>query len=158
MICHRLIRYLGPCPVNLFATKLNTQLPQYISWHLVPFSMAVDALSCRAMLSLPSPRYRQKEQQTILLVVPVWPTQGWYLLLLELLVDLPILLPMHEDLLRDPFDRPHPLLEQKTLQHTTWKVSGRSSWHKVFLERWPRDGRSGWAGAIGGKWIPFRVA
>ena len=42
-VCQRILQDLGPCQVDLFATKLNNQLPRYISWRPDPFSMAVDA-------------------------------------------------------------------------------------------------------------------
>ena len=109
-----------------------------------------------------------------MLVAPVWPSQAWHLTLLSLLVDLLILLPTHVDLLRDSFNRPHPLLVQRTLQLAAWKVSGRDSWQRDFQRRlqtsWQQDGveepsrltsqpgRGGWAGVIDGVWIPFRVA
>jgi len=109
----------------------------------------------------------REEGATILLVDPVRSTQGWYPLLLEMLMDLPFSLPMYTDLLRDPFNRPHPLLAQGALQLATWNVSSRSSWHRAFLERqqtsllWDgvkeptwhmnQPGRSTLAGVTGGR-------
>ena len=43
------------------------------------------------------------------LVAPAWPSQIWYSQLLAMLVGLPILLPMEDDLLLSPDQRAHPL-------------------------------------------------
>ena len=77
----------GPC-------RLNTmQLPQYFSWHHDPFSMAVDTPQ-HTMEDLAFPPFSLverslhkvwEEKNTILLVAPVWPSQGWYPVILRLL-------------------------------------------------------------------------
>ena len=36
---------LGPCQVDLFASKLSAQLPRYMSWRPDPGTIATDALS-----------------------------------------------------------------------------------------------------------------
>ena len=41
---------------------------------------------------------------------PVWESQPWYPALLAMLVDYPILLLTHNDLLTDPFGQHHPLI------------------------------------------------
>ena len=120
------VQVLGPCEIDLFATRLNSQLPQYISWRPDPFSVAVDAFMVQWTkwqgyafpFSLIGRCLRKvwTEGATLLIVAPVWPMQSWYPVLLELLVDLPLLLPIHQDLLHDPFNRPHPLLIQGSLQ------------------------------------------
>ena len=50
--------------------------------------------------------------------------------LLDLLVEFSILLLQQENLLRDPYNQPHP---QKSLQLATWKVSGDIMLFMVFL-------------------------
>ena len=39
-----ILQILGPCTVDLFASRLNAQLEQYISWRPEPFAIATDAL------------------------------------------------------------------------------------------------------------------
>ena len=51
-----------------------------------------------------------QEESTVVLVAPVWETQWWYSYLLQLLINYPLLFPVHPDLLSDPFERKHPLL------------------------------------------------
>ena len=48
-----------------------------------------------------------QEGCTLVIVTPTWDTQPWYPVILELLVEYPILLLPHQ---QDPFNRPHPLL------------------------------------------------
>ena len=43
-----------------------------------------------------------QEECTVVMVTPVWDTQPWYPALLELLIDYPLLIPAHKELLRDP--------------------------------------------------------
>ena len=42
-VFRRINTLLGPCQVDLFATRLNHQLPCYISWHPDHFAMSTDA-------------------------------------------------------------------------------------------------------------------
>ena len=44
-ICRNVIQTLGPCSVDLFATRLNNQLGRYVSWHPDPFAIATDAFT-----------------------------------------------------------------------------------------------------------------
>jgi len=144
-VCHKIFQILGPCQVDLFATRLNNQLRKYISWRPDPFAWATDAFqtSWVGMVGYAFPpfaligRCLQKVLQegcSVVLVAPVWDTQHWYPLLLELLVELPILLPVNKSLLQDPFNRAHPLLLTGQLQLAVWKVSGSSTQRKVFQE------------------------
>ena len=110
----------------------------------------------------------------MVLVAPVWETQSWYPYLLQLLIDYPLLLPVHPDLLSDPFERKHPLLLRHQLQLAAWKVSGVSTLQQDFQRGLQnsslRDGagaqipltslvgKDGIAGVLKGKLIPFRVA
>ena len=50
--------------------------------------------------------------------------------LLDMLVKFSILLLQQENLLRNPYNQPHP---QKSLQRATWKVSGDIMLQLVFL-------------------------
>ena len=109
------VQVLGPCEIDLFAMRLNSQLPQYISWCPDPFAVAVDALDCLIGRCL-----RKVWTASLLFIAPVWPMQSWYPVLQELLVDLPLrCMPIHQDLLHDPFSRPHPLLIQGSLHYST---------------------------------------
>ena len=43
MVFQSILILLGQCQVDIFATRLNHQLPQYVSWRPYPFAMAMDA-------------------------------------------------------------------------------------------------------------------
>ena len=72
------------------------------------------------------------EESTVVLVAPVWETQSWYPYLLQLLMYYPLLLPVHPDLLSDPFEIKHPLLIRHQLQLATLKVSGVNTLQQDF--------------------------
>lgn len=107
--------------VDLFATRLNAQLPKYISWMPDPNAWAVDAFTVDwgtlNFYAFPPfniiPRCLQKikvDNARGLLVVPNWPTQAWFPILEEMLLEEPMLLPWNISLLTQPVSgSPHPL-------------------------------------------------
>ena len=86
------------------ASKLNAKTAKFISWHPQPGAVAIDAFSLSwanmncytfppfSLLSRVLPKIRQ-DKAVVLLIAPVWPTQSWYSLLLQLSTVQPILLP-----------------------------------------------------------------
>ena len=106
--------------IDLFASKLNAKTAKFISWQPQPGAVAIDAFSlswanmnCYAFppFSL-LPRVLAKirhDKAVVLLIAPVWPTQSWYPLLLQLPTVQPILFPRLDNLLSLPhkqnFDR-----------------------------------------------------
>ena len=179
-----ILQAMGPCQIDLFATRFNHQLNRYVSWRPDPFAVATDAFQMpwKDQQGYAFPPFvlvgkcLQKillEESTVVLVAPVCETQPWYLFLLQLLIDYPLLSPAHSDLLRDPFERKHPLLLRHQLQLAAWKVSGINTWQQAFQRGLPDSfsqdgarvqtqftslvGRDGIAGVMKGKLIPFHV-
>ena len=92
---------------------------------------------------------------------------------MDSLVEFPLLLPKHRDLLTNPLHQTHPLLEQGSLQLAACRISRDSTLKQEFLKRlqtfcWPdgarqqtlhtsQAGQDGLAGVVNGKWIPFHV-
>ena len=174
----------GPCDVDLFASRLNFQLPQYISWRPDPYALAADAFRIQwtglqgyafppfALIGRCLQKIRQ-EGSTVVLIAPVWPSQSWYPWLLEMLASTPALLPVHRNILRDPFNRDHPLLVRQQLQLAAWKVSGIHTHCQVYrrelqilsqqgggsgqIQPISQVGSSGLAGVVQGTLIPFRA-
>ena len=68
----------------------------------------------------------QREEATVILVAPLWRTQPWFPSLLNVLVDLPILLPDIPDLIIPSLNCDCPVLETQP-QLVAWKVSGITS-------------------------------
>ena len=46
-ICHRVLDLLGPCQIDLFVTRLNHQLPQYVRLRSDPHAVATDAFEMK---------------------------------------------------------------------------------------------------------------
>ena len=114
----------------------------------------------------------RREQATIVMITPTWPTQAWYPILLEMSCRQPIMLPPLENLLMSPSQQVHPLVQQGNLTLAAWMVSGKISLQKGFQKtllsysapipgaRAPKalttvPGHSGVAGAFRGKLIHF---
>ena len=105
----RLEQRWGPFTIDAFATRLNHLVPRYISWQADPGATFVDALQQnfareRAWANPPFNLILRflarikRQRATATIVVPVWPTQEWWPLLGEMLVDTPVLLPQQRDL------------------------------------------------------------
>ena len=92
---------MGPLEVEMFACRLTHQLPRYFSWRLDPAAEATDTYVqdwspfrgyayppwC---LFLPTLAKIQRENVMVVLVAPIWKTQPWYPLLLQLLCGYPL--------------------------------------------------------------------
>ena len=173
----------GPLEVDLFASRTNCQLSKYVSWFPDPFAMATDAfqiswtdlkgysfppfsLICHCLAKI------RKDQATLVMITPTWPTQAWYPMLLGMSCRHPILLPPLEDLLVSPSHQIHPLVQQGSLTLAAWMVSGKVSLQEEFWEKLPSysapipgakalevlttaPGHSGVAGVFSGKLIHF---
>ena len=182
-ISRNIIQILGPCSVDLFATRLNNQLRRYASWRPDPFATATDAftMSWQEEVGYAFPPFSvigrclqkiRQEESTVVLVTPVWDIQPWYPVLLDLLVEYPLMLPTHKKLLVDPFNRVHPLVVQNQLQLAAWRLSGKATLQREFqnglqnssdldgvmvpTKRTSQAGPGGLAGVIRGKLIPLQ--
>lgn len=135
--------------IDLFASRLNNQLPKYCSWRGDPNAWENNALTldwtrlhnCYAFppFSL-IPAILQKidaEQADMVLIVPLWRGQMWFSQLLRMLCKRPILLPRKKNLLTHPQDpdRVHPLLPKT--QFLACRLSGKSYKTKEFLKNLP---------------------
>ena len=93
----------GVPEIDLFASRLNHRVSTYCSWKPDPFAYAIDAFSLDwnhfnliyvyAPFSL-IPRvlkhYQEQEDSAeAIIVVPQWPSQPWWPLLVQLLIDIP---------------------------------------------------------------------
>ena len=89
---------------DLFATRINTQLSRFVSWKPDPDACHTNAftLSWTKGLNYAFPPFSiigrvlkkiQEDKATLLVVLPLWPTQTWFPTALQLLVAEPVLLP-----------------------------------------------------------------
>ena len=169
----------GPLEVDLFATRLSKQLPRFISWRPDPEAESLNAWAqdwskCRGYafppFSLVGRCLKQVLTQSVLtlvLIAPVWRTQSWYPLLLELSIAPPRLLPQVSGLLTKQ-QEVHPL---SNLQLAGWLVSANHTRQQAFRDQLrtclsqhgervlqtliPQLGENGPAGAVNGKLIQF---
>ena len=93
-----IVSTFGKPHIDLFASRINHQLSNYISWRPDPWAKAVDAFSVNwsptynycfppfsIILKVLQKIQQDKAQATV--VVPYWTTQNWFLVLLGMLVD-----------------------------------------------------------------------
>lgn len=172
---------LGPLEVDLFASRLTHQLPRFFSWRPDPLAEAVDAFQqdWSEVKGFANPpwclighvlnKIRSQEAQVVL-VAPVWKSQAWYPVVLEMLMDYPRLIPPQEGLLRRGEER---RVTEIIPQLAVWPVSGKDIETVAFLRKlqsscWPPGGQNppspmspclenGPAGVLKGVVIPFQV-
>ncbi len=135
-----------PMDIDLFASAWNTQLPVFATWKPQPGCYALDAFSLywgdRAgylfpPFSLIAARCLAKirrEKALVVLVCPIWPSQPWFPLLLELACDMPRILPPSPRLLTSPFGAAHPLSGSTML--AAWRLSGDLCLGRACRQRW----------------------
>ena len=179
-----LVQLMGNPVVDFFASRLNYQLPQYISWKPDPFSQGTDAMhqdwsqdylyafTRFCLISRILQKVRQ-ERTPSMLITPTWHTQPWNPSLLQMSIETSAILPRKNSLLKDSLGKEHPLIINKTLRLAAWKISGRDYLCQGFWEQLPdllltqgevhlqeimnQLGESGLAGVLGDKLIQFRV-
>ena len=107
----------------------------YVSWRPDPFAIATDTftMSWQEEVWYAFPpfsligRYLHKVrlEGCTVLVTPVWDVQPWYRVLLDLLIEYPLLLPSYSQLLVDP--SPASCLETIRETHLAERISERAS-------------------------------
>ena len=141
--------------VDLFATRLTTQLKKFVSPCPDPQAWAVDAMSMEWTNITPYafppfkliPEVLKKLRQSsirLFLIAPLWPNQSWFPEILELLCDQPVLIPAWHKLLRQPLG--HRFHHNPQMLHLhVWPLSGLVSDRTDFRDQWhgmqphPRD-------------------
>ena len=123
--------------IDLFASRINKQLPRYVSYRLDPDAEAIDAFSLNwANLNfyafppfsvIPTVLAKiQKEKAEGIVVLPDWPTQSWYAKASKMMKQQPVHLKKSKNLLTLPthLDEVHPMWEKLNLRvcHLSGKV------------------------------------
>ena len=165
--------------IDLFATRINTQLPLYFAWKPDPEALAIDAFmqpwTDKYCYIFPPfrviGRILQKvarEEAEVLLIAPVWPTQSWWSAALMMAVEHPRLLPAASLTLPQNPQLKHPL---QRLKLCAMRLSGKASRQQVYrrtlsksfpahgektpTNNMPHTSRSGQNFACKGKSVPF---
>ena len=175
---------MGKSDIDMFASRTSHQLPKYVSWRPDPMSFATDALqqdwTYRFLYAFPpfclvgqTLRKVERHHARMIIVAPLWVSQPWYPLLLDMAIANPILIPSRKKTLMNPGMETHPLMENGTLTLTAWLVSGKAQdrveFRKQLCRSYPeqepeelekitqRPGTNSPAGVIDGKLIHFHV-
>ena len=146
-LCHQAFRELlrlWPATIDLFATSFSAGLPVSFSPVVDPQSAGTDtmmqpwdglqayAFSPFGLLHHVLSKVRQSRGLELTLVVSFWPQRPWFL---ELLVAVPVSLPLRRDLLRQPhFHRFHQNLH--VLQLIAFRISSDLPAPSASLRRW----------------------
>ena len=102
-----------------FVFRINAQVATYVSWKPDPSATYINAFflnwAIRSFYAFPPfslfarvLRKLQEDQATLLVVLPLWPTQVWFPRALQLLVLAPFLLPRHPLVLPQDPSYTHP--------------------------------------------------
>ena len=103
-------------------------------WRPDPFSQGTDAVNQDwsqdylyafppfCLISRILQKARQERKPNMLLITPTWNTQPWYPSLLQVSIETPVILSRKNSLLKDPLGKEHPLITNKTLRLTAWKI------------------------------------
>jgi hypothetical protein len=175
----------GQPSVDLFASRTSHQMDQYMSLKMDPQAIAIDAMqqTWDNMFPFAFPPFcllgrvlkkLKRHSSEMILISPVWASQPWYPMLLDMSIDTPLLLPVGQDLLTNPQGASHPLLERSpSLQLAAWKICNDKCKQRAFRAGLSvsfvrnevreqgiittRPGRNSVAGATQGTLIPFNV-
>ena len=177
ILFRKIVQYYGPIEVDLFASRLTAQCPVYFSWRPDPYATATDAFlqNWEGKHGYANPPWNlmgrvlsqvQRQQACIVLVAPVWKTQPWYPLLLEMIIAYPCLIKHKQVMLN---------AEPQTLapQLAVWHISGKDIESRSFRRKLPlscsnpgglrqislttHSSGNGIAGVVHGVQIPFHV-
>lgn len=152
-IFRQLCDIFGTPVIDLFASRLNTQVPMFCSWRPDPGAAFFDAFSLNwaqfelayifppfALITRCLQKLRADEARAWV-VLPLWMSQPWMGQLLRLLVAPPRLIMMRKGVLSHPsYKGEHPVMAHTQL--IACLLSGIYSEHEAFLRRvrrssWP---------------------
>ena len=147
-IFDKIVIHFGAPDVDLFASRINNQIDAYVSWKPDPHALYIDAftvhwasftnsyafppfcLICRCLQKV------VQDKNTMIILVPVWPTQAWFTRLLSLLIECPRFFCVTANVLSNPLHgEVHPLSPK--LMPMACKISGETSLTAAFLHQLP---------------------
>lgn len=109
--------------IDLFASRINHQLPRYVSWHPDPNAIAIDAFSFKwnsgkyyifppfSIIGRVVNKIRREGTQCIL-IVPDWPSQFWYPLVRKVGTIVTKIFPRETNMM---------LPQEPNARHSLWK-------------------------------------
>ena len=141
-IFNEIVQMWGAPDIDLFASRINTKTPSYISWKPDPNSVAINAFTVPWDYSLIycfppfSIIWRmlekiRRDQAEALVVVPLWPTQSWFPCLMSMITDHPMVFSAIHLLLPNKPKAKHPL--HYKLKLAAMRLSGDPSQNMTFV-------------------------
>ena len=132
---------------DLFATRFNNKLPQFVSPVPDSFAVAVDVFSLpwenldayafppAAILGKVVERLQDSPCKRIILIAPGWPNMPWFWDLVTMSSQIPLSLPNLPNLLTQPFNQiPHRNLTNLNLH--AWLLEPQQSRSRASLKQW----------------------
>ena len=139
----RICKHFFTPNIDLFASRMNKKLQVFASWSFDPDSHITDAFSVAwtdfqpyifppfCLIARVLNKIDTDNADRAILIVPFWPSQSWFPLLISALIYFPARLPRHRDLLVLPHsEENHPLSRKMTL--VACVVSGKASRREDF--------------------------
>ena len=133
--------------IDLFATRFNHKLPQFVSPVPDPLAVAVDALTLpwedldayafppTAILGKVVEKLLDSRYQRFILIAPGWPNMPWFWDLVAMSSQIPLSLPNLPNLLTQPFNQiPHRNLTSLHLH--AWLLEPQQSKNRASLSQW----------------------
>ena len=144
----KICQSLGEPDIDLFASLASHQIAKYYSYKPDPKALAVDAFQqdWRHKLTYAFPPFNligktlkkaQNQRSSMIIITPTWTTQPYCPLLLQMVIEQPILLPNIWNLTLDPAGNKHPLQAKGKLRLAAWLVSGNPYRQKEFHNKLP---------------------
>jgi len=182
-IFQRVCKQLFYPNIDLFASRLNKQIDRFVSWYPEPGSFHNDAFSLNwrefepyifppfNLIAKVLNKLKEDRVEKALLIFPYWTAQSWFPVLLDCLIDIPVSLPRHKDLLFLPHSGElHPLgkrlkifaaiISSRRCQQERFHQQLQSSLRHPGLKELESSinmrGRIGCFGTVSGLTIPFR--
>ena len=135
--------------IDLFATRFNHKLPQFVSPVPDSLAVAVDALTLSwedldayafpptAILGKVVEKLIHSPCKRIILIAPGWPNMAWFWDLVNMSSQVPICLPIQPNLLTQPFNQiPHRNLTNLNLH--AWLLEPQQLNNRASLRQWQR--------------------
>ena len=136
--------------IDLFATRFNHKLPQFVSPVPDSLAVAVDALTLpwedldayafppTAILGKVVEKMLDSPCQRLILIAPGWPNMPWFWDLVTMSSQIPLSLPNLPNLLLQPFNQiPHRNLTNLNL--LAWLLEPQQSKNRASLRRWQQE-------------------
>ena len=136
--------------IDLFATRFNYKLPQFVSPIPDPLAVAVDALTLpwedldayafppTAILGKVVEKLLDTPCKRLILIAPGWPNMLWFCDLVAMSSQVPLSLPQLPNLLTQPFNQiPHRNLTNLNLH--AWLLEPQQSRSRASLKQWQQE-------------------